>query len=193
MTSQRLIETVCVRVRACLCMWASGLAYVGLRGEHCILMQNYYCKPSPQHVPTFPADASHFVTPSIFSHDRKSLTNYIKLRHTYCSILIQALTAMRLVTRFPAQIETRRQESTLLSKSNFWRYFTRKMCVNNACRTSEGRGPLLSKNIISFAICQFVWHWGALSRPKLAPTNHSLPYLENGLRFETGATVAIYL
>ena len=36
-----LIKTVCVRAR--VCMWASGLAYVGLRGENCILMHNCYC------------------------------------------------------------------------------------------------------------------------------------------------------
>ena len=160
MKSQMLIETVCVRARSSVLVHVSE--WTGVRRPTRRTLYNnaelllYIYKPSPQHVPTFPADASHFVTPSMFSHDRKSLTNYIKLRHTYCSILIQALTAMRLVTRFPAQIETRRQESTLLSKSNFLRYFTRKMCVNNACRTSEGRGPLLSKNIISFAICQLV-------------------------------------
>ena len=96
--------------------------------------------------------------------------------HTYSIILVQALTAMRLVTSFPAQIETRKQESTnLLSKSYFFRYFARYMCVNNACSTSESRRHLLSENIISFAIWQFVWHWRALSQPKLAPTNPVSP------------------
>ena len=118
---------MCVRVRACVCMCSCGLACVGLRGENCILMHNYYCiyeKTTPQHVPTSPAtfvptnpaDASHFVTPSLFSLDKKSVANYIILRHTYCITLVQALTVMRFVTSFPAQIETRRQESTFVGK-----------------------------------------------------------------------------
>ena len=51
---------VCLRVRACVCMCASGLAYVGLRGENSILMHTYYCiyknlprnmsQPTPQHL-----------------------------------------------------------------------------------------------------------------------------------------------
>ena len=57
------------------------------------------------------------------SLDRKSLANYIKLRHTYSIILVQAITAMRLVTSFPAQIEKRKQESTFVIKKLFLAIF----------------------------------------------------------------------
>ena len=55
-----------------------------------------------------------------FSIDRQSIANYIYLRHTYCIILVQALTATRLVTSCPAQIEIRRQESTFVVKKLFF-------------------------------------------------------------------------
>ena len=64
------IETVCVHacacVRACVCMCASGLAYVDLREENCILMHTFFLTYPATVVPTNPADASHFVTPSLF-------------------------------------------------------------------------------------------------------------------------------
>ena len=71
MKSQMLIETVYVRVRACVCVHVRE--WNGVRRptrENCILMHNYYCiyKDLPRNinfVPTYPADASHFVTPSI--------------------------------------------------------------------------------------------------------------------------------
>ena len=66
-----------------------------------------------------------------------------------------------------------------ITKSYFWGYFTRKTCVNNACSTSEGRGQVVSENIISVAIWRLVWHWGALSQSKRVPSNPSLPYLRD--------------
>ena len=143
-------------------MCASELAYVGLQGENCILMHNYYCiykilprnmsQPAPQHL-SQPTYAIH-VASSLYKPLPQcvfSLAFQPKSKHEHRNLL-------------------------LLSKSYFWRDFTRKTCVNNACSTSESRRHPLSKNIISFAIWQFVWHWGALSQPKLAPTNPSLPY-----------------
>ena len=69
--------------------------------------------------PTNPAVASHFVKPSFFILDRISVANYIILCHTSCITLVQALTVMRLVSRFPAKIETRRQESTFVVRKLF--------------------------------------------------------------------------
>ena len=156
---------MCVRERACARVSANGLAHAGLRGENCILMQNYYCiyKPTQQQVPTCPAtfvptnpaDASHFVTPSIFFTSQiivsksHQITPYI-LHHPgtnpYCNA--------------PYQPKSKHEDRNvlLLSTSYFWRYFTRKTCVNNACSTIGDRGHLLSKHMINFAIWQFVWH-----------------------------------
>ena len=108
------IETVCAC--ACACVRACVRACV------CVCVCVCVCA------------SARVVTRSFFSLDRKSVANYIKLRHTHCVILVQALTVMRLVTSFPAQIETRRQES-------------------------------------SFVARRLVWHCGALSQPKLVPTN----------------------
>ena len=111
-------------------MCVSGRAYVGIRGENCTLMHNYYCRYknpphnmsqlTPQHL-SQPTSLMRAICNAIifFPLDRKSVANYIILRHTYCITLVQALTVMRLVTSFPAQIETRRQESTFVVKKLF--------------------------------------------------------------------------
>ena len=125
-----------------------------------------------------PVGASHFVTPSIFFHltdNRYQITSNCAIH--IASSLYKPLQQCALSLAFQPKSKHEDRNLLLLSKSYFWRHFTRKTCVNNACSTSESLGHLLSKNIISFAIWQFVWHWGALSQPKLAPTNPSLPYI----------------
>ena len=76
-------------------------------------------QPTPQHVsqPKPHPFCNAIIKFCLVSLDRKSLANYAI--HNYYIVLVQALVLMRLVTSFPAQIDTRRQESTFAVKKLF--------------------------------------------------------------------------